>query len=178
MRSPAHIALTWLRLACAALWLATGLGAQTLEGTGSPPDGFTWRPSLGVRAGFDYRNQAPSVGALLHLPVPGLPATVTPGGDLVFQDGLTERQVTVDVTVDIGGIQLGGGPVALNSVFTDDGERESKAGYTFLAALRGQAGRLGTELEFRWVRVAELDSRFIMLAFTWTPGAPASPRPF
>lgn len=175
-----HFARTWPRLACVALalWLATGLGAQTLEGSGSQSGGFTWRPSLGIRAGLDYRNQAPSIGALLRLPVPGLPGSVTPGGDLVFQDGLTERQVTVDATVSIGGIQLGGGPVALNSVYTDDGEPETKVGYAFLAGLRGRAGRFGAELEFRWVRVAELGSRFIMLAFTWTPGAPTSPRPF
>ena len=180
MRSPAHILHAWLGPAyvALALSLAPGLGAQTLEGPGLQPAGLVWRPSLGIRAGLDYRNQAPSVGALLRLPVPGLPAAVTPGGDLVFQDGLTERQATVDVTVSILGIEVGGGPVALSSVFTDGGERETKVGYAFLAGLRGRAGRFGTELEFRWVRVDELGPRFIMLAFTWTPGTPANPGRF
>ena len=180
MRNPGHIPRAWLGPASVALVLAfaPGLGAQTLDSPAPQPAGVTWRPSLGVRGGLDYRNQSPSVGALLRLPVPRLPAAVTPGGDLVFQDGLTERQLTVDVTVNLGGLHLGGGPVALNSVFADDGGRQTKVGYTLLAGLRGQAGRLGTELAFRWVSVDSLRSRFIMLAFTWTPGRPASPRRF
>ena len=172
---------TWLALALAALCgaLPPPLAAQT---PGGPiliqQGGRSWLPSVGVRVGLDVRNSDPTVGALLRLPVP-IPfvrPAITPGADLVFHDGLTDRQAMVDVTIDLFGISVGGGPVWLNSVFDDvqDGElpRETKQGYTLLAGLRGGVGTFGTTLEFRWLFVDELEPRFITLGLTYTPGAP------
>ena len=155
--------------------LASGLSAQApgrfLEG----PPGQGWRPTLGIRVGLDYRNQDPSLGALLRLPVPGVPAALVPSGDLVFHQGLTERQGMVDLAVSFGGLHLGAGPVALSSIVADEGERETKIGYTLVAGVRSREGRFGTSLEFRLVRVDELSPNVLMLGLTWTPGAP-SPR--
>ena len=154
--------------------LAPGLAAQVQGGPLRGPAGPGWRPSVGARLGLDDRNQAPSIGALLRLPIPipGVRLAAVPGGDLVFHDGLTERQGMVDLTVDVFGITVGGGPVALSSVFGEDEPNQTKVGYTILAGLQRSTGRLGTNLEFRWIWVEELRPRFIMLGITYTPGAP------
>ncbi len=170
----AHLARVLSGFAVACAGFATPLAAQV-----RPPilqeAGSRWVPSIGVRAGWDYRNSVPSIGALVRFPVPipSLPLALTAGGDLVFYDRLTERQGTVDITYQMrGGLYLGGGTTALNSIYPDESERETKWGSTFLAGFRGQAGPLDMHLEFRWIRIDVLRPRFMMLALTYTPGAP------
>ena len=171
----------WVGLATCGLSLALAvpraLAAQQIPGGPilEPQGGPGWLPTVGVRGGFDYRNSSPSVGALLRLPIP-LPVlrpALTPGGDLVFQDGLTERQAMVDLTVDLFGIAVGGGPAWMNTIFGEDDSapRETRQGWTALAGVRS-AGRIGTSLEFRWLFVDDIKPRYIMLAVTFTPGAP------
>jgi len=157
-----------LVVATLALVVPHETSAQSLL-EGPPSRG--WRPTLGVRGGLDYRSQDASVGTFLRLPVPGLPAALTPSGDLVFRDGLTERQAILDVTARLGGFYVGGGPLVLHSIFRDETEYETKTGYTFVMGLSADARRFGTNLEFRWARVGGLSPKFVTLAFTWTPGA-------
>lgn len=166
----------WLSLLIALLafgTLATPVAAQR-RGPILEPAGSGWRPAVGFRAGLDYRNSDPSIGALVRLPIPvgrvGL--AVTPSGDLVFHDGLTDRQGMVDLSARLLGLEFGGGPVALNSVYEGDTERETRIGYTFAVGLRSGRGPVQTSLELRWVEVDEFDPRFVMLAVTYTPGAP------
>jgi hypothetical protein len=133
-------------------------------------------PSIGVRGGFDYRNSDASVGALLRLPIPLalVPLEVSPGGDLVFHDNLTDRQGMVDLTAQIFGLSLGGGPLWLNTVYDDelDAPRETRQGWTVVAGLRSRGTPFGADLEFRWVFVEDVENpRYIALAVTWTPGA-------
>jgi hypothetical protein len=156
--------------------LAPGVAAQAPGGPILQQQGPRWLPTLGVRGGFDYRNSAPTVGATVRLPIPiavGGPA-ITPGADFVFQDGLTERQAMVDFTVNLFGIDVGGGPAWMNSVFGDDlsDPRETRLGWTARAGIRSGAGPFGATIEFRWLVVDEIDPRYIMIGLTWTPGAP------
>ena len=173
MRALAQAALALVLLGAA---LPDPLAAQLGGGPileGGPSRG--WLPSVGVRGGFDYRNTDVSIGALLRLPVPVplVPLAITGGGDLVFHDNLTDRQGMVDLTAEVFGISVGGGPVWLNTVFDEvDAPRETRTGYTLLAGFHGRGAPFGTDLEFRWVFVDDIEPRYIMLAFTFTPGAP------
>jgi hypothetical protein len=170
---------TWTALALAALCgaLPPSLAGQAPTGPILSDGAPGWLPSVGVRAGLDQRSSDPAVGALVRLPIPVsfLRPAITPGADLVFHDGLTDRQATVDVTIDLFGISVGGGPVWLNSVYHDEENvalpRETRQGYSLLAGLRS-GGRFGTSIELRWLFVDDLEPRFITLAFTFTPGAP------
>lgn len=170
----AGLALVLTGVALASAAFTTPLAAQV-----RPPilqeAGSSWVPSIGVRAGWDYRNSVPSIGALVRfpLPIPSLPLALTTGGDLVFYDQLTDRQGTADVTYQMrGGPYLGGGVAALNSIFEDDAPRETRWGYTFLTGVRGQAGPLDMHVELRWIRIDVLRPNFVMLLFTYAPGAP------
>jgi hypothetical protein len=153
---------------------AQGPGGPILQ---APGGASGWLPSLGIRAGFDYRNSDPLVGAFLRLPVPitGLRPAITPGFDLVFHDDLTDRQIVVDATVDLfGGLSVGGGPLRLNTIYGDPGDpRETRLGYTLIGGFHNRGGPFGVDLDFRWVFVEDIEQpRYLMVAFTWTPGAP------
>jgi hypothetical protein len=155
------------------------LAAQLPRGPVLQEGGRRWLPALGIRGGYDYRNADPSVGALVRfpIPIPVVPLAITPGADLVFHDGLNDRQGTVDLTANLFGISVGGGPIWLNTVFDDlqdvELNRETRQGWTVLAGLRSRGGRFGTDVEFRWVLVDGIEQpRYIMLALTWNPGAP------
>jgi hypothetical protein len=169
----------WAALGLAALCaaspsaLAAQLGGPILQ----QPGGGRWLPSLGIRGGWDYRNSDPSLGAVVRfpIPIPVVPLTVSPGADLVFHDNLTDRQGMVDLTADIFGLALGGGPIWLNTVFEDDLEapRETQQGWTALAGFRNRSGQFGLDLDFRWVFVDGIEQpRYLMLAIVWNPGAP------
>lgn len=160
-------------LLCAALTLAqlalapAPARAQLLPGPGFG-GGPRWTPVAAARLGWSLRDSSPLVGAQLRLPVPipVLRPSVTFGGDLIFQSGLIERQGTADVTLGVfAPLYVGAGAAVLNSVFEADAPRETKTGFSVVAGLRGgRVGPLSTELEFRWMRVAELRPRY--LSFT------------
>ena len=130
-----------------------------------------WNPTVGARAGWATEDQSLSLGVFLRVPIPRLlrePALMV-AGDAVFQDGLVERQATMDLTADVlRGLYAGGGPAVLNTVFEKEGiTRETKAGYTLVAGLRGRVGVLASRLEVRWVRVDSRKLRFFMLGLSY-----------
>jgi hypothetical protein len=168
----------WAALGLAALCAGSpaSLAAQLPGGPILQEGGARWLPRPGIRGGWDYRNSDPAVGALVRfpIPIPVVPLTITPGADLVFHDNLTDRQGMVDLTAEIFGVSVGGGPVWLNTIFaeTDDAPRETRTGYTLLAGFRNRGGQFGVDLDFRWMFVDELEPRYIVLSITWNPGAP------
>ena len=165
--------------------LAPGLGAQAPGGPILQQAGPRWLPTLGIRGGWDYRNSDPAIGAMVRLPIPlpVVPLAIAPGGDFVFHDGLTDRQALVDLTANLFGLALGGGPVWLNTVFEEvqDAalERDTRLGWTALVGFRNRTGPFGVDFDLRWVFMEDLEEnpRYIMIGLTWTPGAPR-PRGF
>ena len=85
------------------------------------------RPETSCERGNRYLDRAVLVPTIqrsdlaeleIPVPIPLLRPVVTPGGDLVFQEGLVERQAMLDVTLGVlRPLYLGGGPAVLSSVF-------------------------------------------------------------
>ena len=144
--------------------------STTLAQIGGPGPSLTgaggWTPTVGARTGWATRDHSLSLGVFLRVPIPRLvwrPALVV-AGDAVFQDGLVERQATLDLTAEVlRGLYAGGGPAVLNTFFAEETvARETKVGYTLVAGLRGRVGLLASRLEVRWVRVDQRKLRFFM----------------
>ncbi len=169
-----HPPMTSRCLAAAGLALVLVTASPAAAQLG-PPVGFPgargggWSPVAVVRAGWSLRDSSPSLGGSLRLPIPlPLRPAIAGGGDFVFQDGLTERQAMVDVTLGLtGGIYAGGGPAWLNSVFENETTRATRLGYTLVAGVGGRAGPVSTELQFRWLRVDGLGPNFLTLGVTY-----------
>lgn len=149
--------------------------STTLAQIGGPGPSITgaggWNPTVGARTGWATKDQSLSLGVFLRVPIPRLvwrPALVV-AGDAVFQDGLVERQATVDLTAEVlRGIYAGGGPAVLNTFFeSEGGTRETKAGYTLVAGLRGRVGLLASRLEVRWVGVGSRKLQFFMFGLSY-----------
>ena len=164
-----------MRASRGALFAAVAVAAMavmphtTLAQVGVPGG---WSPTVGARAGWLTKDQSLSLGAFLRVPIPLLvwaPAVVV-AGDALFQDnGLVERQATIDLTAEVlRGLYAGGGPAVLNTFFEEDGAtRETKAGYTLVAGLRGRVGLLASSLEVRWVRVDSRRLRSFMFGLSY-----------
>jgi hypothetical protein len=131
-----------------------------------------WNPTVGARTGWLTKDQSLSLGVFLHVPIPRVvwgPALVV-AGDAVFQDnGLVERQATIDLTAEVlQGIYAGGGPAVLSTFFEEEGvTQETKAGYTLVAGLRGKIGLLASHLEVRWVQVDSRKLQFFMFGLSY-----------
>ena len=122
-------------------------------------------PTVGARTGWATKDQSLSLGVFLRVPIP-LPVwgpELVAAGDAVFQEGLVERQATIDLTAEVlRGLYAGGGPAVLNTFFAEAVTRETKVGYTLVAGIRGIVGLLASRLEVRWVRVDARKLRFFM----------------
>jgi len=127
---------------------------------------------VGARVGWITKDQSPSLGAFLRVPIPLLawePAVVVTG-DAVFQEnGLIEHQATIDLTAEVlKGLYTGGGPAVLNTFFEEEVvNRETKIGYTLVGGIKGRVGLLASRLEARWVRVDARKLRFFMLGLSY-----------
>lgn len=157
--------------------------APNLQGQERPDgSGSTRGPSATAeaRVGWDYRSEAPALGAALRFPLFGGRGDLVGGGDVVFRDGLTETQGHLDAVVVFGGrsgVTVGGGPLVLRSIFEDGGETETRTGYSAVAGLRqlpGPEESVGFTLELRWVFVDRLEPRY----FTLGVGFPLFRMPF
>lgn len=150
------------RTLLAALLLVAALPAAA-DGQRRPPPEVPF--VVGAKVGFDTQTrEAVVAGGFLRvpLPVPGRFALGV-GGDLTFLEGLTERQLTVDVVYDLGGVYVGAGPVFRNTIWPATGadpgslsDRESRTGFSLVLGLGGSPmGRLplavGLEYRFVWV---------------------------
>ncbi len=143
-----------------ALILAVAAPATAQGPRSGPPTGLI----VGARGGYDFRANAPLLGAFARASL-GSRVAVQATGELTFLSGLTERQYGADLLVRLSpGLALGGGPMMRNSVYSPDGtvdDRESRLGYSVVAQLDGMVGggRVINGLEFRYSAVDELTSR-------------------
>ena len=160
-----------MRYAAATLLLAAVVaGPGPLEAQPGPGESRGGPPAVAeARLAWDYRSEAPGLGAAFRLPVLGARGDLVAGGEAVFRDGLTELQGHVDALAAFGGrsaLVAGAGPVVLRSVFVENGPEESRWGWTALVGLRqlpDAERRVGLALELRWVFVDELEPSFLTL---------------
>ena len=163
VRTPCPVsALAAVVLAAAAPPLEAQERPASMGGSGGP------RAVAEARLGWDYQSEAPALGAALRFPLFGARGDIVAGGEAVFRDGLTEAQGHLDAVVALGGrsnaLVAGGGPVMLSSIFEQDGERETRWGYSLLAGLRQlPADGPGLTLELRWIFVDDLEPAFLTL---------------
>jgi hypothetical protein len=143
------------------------------RGPGPSPSSETF--TIVPRAGYDLKYQEGVVGLLLRIPtrvVPGL--AVQAAGDFTFLSGATERQLSLDLVYDLGGIRLGGGPVFRNTYWgTLNQGRETRSGYSVVLGLGGAPGPrspISVELELRFVWVDDFNPRPLTLGIGFAPG--------
>lgn len=131
-----------------------------------------WSPQIGGRGGWLFKDDSPSLGAVLVLPVPVpiLAPALTAGADVIFQDGLRERLATLDLTVNvIPGLFAGGGPALMDTYFGNATEREKKAGFSLVAGLGSGGGRsrVSTQIEIRKLFVDTRKPTTVVLQITY-----------
>ena len=163
-RAPARPALVATLLA---VLLAAPASAQMRPPGGG---GGGWSPVIGVRAGWSMRDSSPLVGASLRipLPIPLVRPSLIGSGDLIFQDGLTERLALLDLVVGLAPtVYAGGGPAWLNSVYEVEEPRRTEMGFSLVAGARGRLGPVASEVQFRWLRVDRFKPSFLSLGFTY-----------
>ena len=132
--------------------------------------GRRWSPAVGVRAGWAWKDDAPSLGGVVIVPVPLFPKrpTLTAGGDFLFQNGLTEKEGTLDVTIDLTpGLFFGGSAAMMNTIFPGETLRATRSGYGIVGGLRGRAGPLNTMIEARKLWIDNRKPSLIMLTFAY-----------
>lgn len=144
----------------------------------APPEdaggGQTWAPaSVGLRVGYDDNSSGTVAGAQLRVPV--VPAgwlELVPSADVTFLTGLKEYQANMDAVYvggsRSGGLYAGGGLALRNSIYGEDGERETRTGANLVLGLvtRGvfQGLPLGVQVEARWTFLdADFNPRSITL---------------
>jgi hypothetical protein len=105
------------------------------------------------------------VGAQLRVPLlRNGHVEVVPNGDITFLTRVREYGVNVDAVYvsggSRGGMYFGGGLAVRNSIFSADAEgtRETSSGLGIVVGAKaGGPGGLGTQIEFRWVFLPDLD---------------------
>lgn len=148
------------------LLLLLGVLPGALQAQGQPSS--PWGVEAGGRVAYAFQGSAPVLGAFVRVGLPGA-FTVQGGGELVFLDGLTERQIGGEVLYAIGpALHVGGGPVWRNTVFEpgDDPElRDTRLGYGIVVLLGETASRSGASvgIEFRYSSVSDLGQRTLGL---------------
>jgi len=143
----------WLLATLLAFALPLGARAQSTEG---------WSPVMvGFRFGFQDRSGSSVLGAQLRIPViPQGFVEVVPNGDITFLRHLKEYQYGLEAVYISGGrhggLMLGGGPIARNSIFDQGPGRETRKGWDLVVGLKTMPGRgipFGVQLQERWVFV-------------------------
>ena len=140
--------------------LLTALPAEAQFGTprraSAPPRAELW--VVVPRAGFDLEFQEGIVGLMTRVPTRLIPGVaVQAAGDVTFLRNATERQLSLDLVYDFGGLRLGGGAVFRNSYWGQQlDQRETRSGYSLVLGVGGNPGPrsvLAAEIELRWVSV-------------------------
>ncbi|MCG6957607.1 MAG: hypothetical protein LJF04_16575 [Gemmatimonadetes bacterium] len=140
----------WLLATLLALGSPLAVRAQSTEG---------WTPAMvGIRFGYLDRSTASVLGAQLRIPVirQGY-VELVPNGDITFLRGLKEYQYGLEVAYISGGrhggLMLGAGTVARNSIFDQGSVRETRKGWDLVVGLKTMPGRgipFGIQLQERW----------------------------
>ena len=133
------------------------------------PDGGAPGPwpsvSAGIHFGYDQSANGEVLGAHVRIPVlRNGRVEVVPSANVTFLSRLREYGAHVDAVYVHGGNQggpyLGGGLALRNSIFgLDPAEaRTTETGFDFVVGLKsGNSGRLGTQIEFRWIFLPGID---------------------
>jgi hypothetical protein len=128
-------------------------------------------PHVGVnaRVGYDIDFDGPVLGVGTMIGLPRVPFSVHAAADVTFLDRINERQLAVDLLFHVGrGLAVGGGPVFRNTIYDVEdglGPRETRTGYSLVAALGSAAprfGRLLTGLELRWIWIEDFRPQTII----------------
>jgi hypothetical protein len=149
----------------AVLLLATSLLAPAALTAQQQP---TTAVSVNARVGYDMEFDALVTGASLRVPVLRFPFELQGAFDFTFLDGLTDRQLALDLLYRAGaGLFLGGGVIFRNSIYVEDaaGPRETRTGYSLVLGLGGapsRRGRVLTGLEVRWMWVGDFSPQTIV----------------
>lgn len=139
------------------IWLLATLLAVLLP-AGAQAQG--WTPAMvGIRFGWLDRSSASVLGAQLHLPViPSGRLELVPNADITFLHGLKEYEYSLDAVYISGGrrggLMVGGGPAARNSIYDESVGRETRRGWDLVLGLKTMPGRgvpFGFQLEERWM---------------------------
>ena len=151
------------------------------RGRAPPPSvAATWMPiSVGMHGGYDDRSNGEVLG--VHTRIPVLPNGLIElggSGNITFLPGLREYHYNADLVIvplqRRGGLYFGGGVAMRNSVFIidpnapvdPDSPRETKRGFGVVAGLKSPGtGRLGLQVEARWVFMDDLPYDPRVLAF-------------
>lgn len=148
--------------------LAAVLAPSAMEAQVGPNSQARPSISIGARAGYDFEisNGAFVLGAGTRISIPGMPYLELQGvTDWTFLDGLTERQMGVDLLYQFGGLAVGGGPVVRNTIWDAAvlDERESRTGYSLVVILAGQATNrlLNGQLELRYTKVSNFTPKAV-----------------
>jgi hypothetical protein len=138
---------------------------------GPPGGGIVrgWSPMIAARGGWMLKDQSPSLGAELVVPIPipllrGL--TVAVSADGLFQNGLVERQAMADATINVfPGLFAGGGPAVMDTYFEDSPNlRDTRNGFTLVAGTRSRMGAVTTTLQARKMWVDSRKPTILMLS--------------
>lgn len=157
------------RLAAALLLVVSGVlpRAAHAQAPGGATGSSSWpAPVAGLRFGYDQTARGEVVGAQIRVPVlRSGRIEVVPNADITFLTRLREYGYNVDAVFvpggTQGGIYLGGGLALRNSVFGlpgGDSDRGTEAGFGAVVGARtGSPGRIGTQIEFRWIFLSGVD---------------------
>lgn len=169
---PSLRALSWIAVLALLVGSASTAHAQQTSGERAL--------EIGARAGYDYREDVPVLGAHLRIPVdPWRRVDLVPSVELRFQSGVTERQYNLDGAFYLDQtrtLYIGGGAAFLNTFFLDDEDgglldtRETRTGYSVFGGLHDLPGwgDLTPQVEIRWSFVDVLRPRNISVGLNYS----------
>lgn len=149
-----------------------------------PPPSSEEQPSprrleIGVRAGLDYQDDSPSLGAHARISVdPWRRLDLLPSVEVTFQDRLTEKQFNLDGGLYLDGsrtLYVGSGAAFRNTLYLDgDGaplpERETRTGFNLFAGLHLVSPSdlpVALQLEARWTFVGDFEPRTLVIGVNY-----------
>lgn len=142
---------------------ALGTEAATAQlGAVDPPGPGGWAPpSVGVRFGYDNKQQNNVLGAQVRLPViPSGVLELMGSLDVTFLPNLKEYQYNIEGIYVLdgraGGFYGGAGLGLRNTVYPNSVGRATELGYTAVIGIRiVQLGIVVPQIEYRWVFINE-----------------------
>lgn len=167
-----------------ALVAPRALTAQIGVGGQENPPGPWAPPSLGVRGGYDNKQQSWILGAQLRLPIlPGGEVELMPNADVTFLTGLKEYEYNLEAVYVLdgraGGLYLGGGLGLRDTIYPTGSGRQTKAGYTVVGGFRiAGSSHFAPQLEYRFISIgaAPINYQQITLGLNLSPWPPVAGR--
>lgn len=178
------VRLTSVLVLVLALLAPRALVAQIGAGSREDAPGPWAPPSLGIRGGYDNKQQSWMLGAQLRLPIlPGGQVELMPNADVTFLTGLKEYQYNLEAVYVLdgraGGLYLGGGVGLRSTIFETGSGRETKPGFTVVGGFRIVGlGLIVPQLEYRFVSInaAPINYQQVTLGVNLSLWQPVAPR--